>query len=120
MNAVLGAEPVPFLALTVILFGLAALATGRGLADAWRPARQIIPCALLLAAADRFLLYALFEAPLLSPSGFLAAASVLGLVMSAAYFRARARKMVRQYPWLYEPSGPFGWRARGPHSGSRG
>ena len=118
MNAVLGAEPVPFLGLTVILFGLAALATGRGLAEAWRSAWQIVPCALLLAAADRFLHYALFEAPLLSPTGMLVAASLLGLIMSGAYFHARARKMVRQYPWLYEGNGPFGWRARRPHGGS--
>jgi hypothetical protein len=25
---------------------------------------------------------------------------------------ARAGQMVRQYYWLYEPSGPLGWRLR--------
>ena len=38
--------------------------------------------------------------------------TVLGLIMAVAFFRARARKMVRQYPWLYEPNGPLGWRTR--------
>jgi branched-chain amino acid transport system ATP-binding protein len=95
-----------------VLFGLAAAATGRALAQEWRPAWQIVPAALLLVAADRFLHYALFEAPLGSPTGFLTAAAVLGLITAAAYFYARARKMVRQYPWLYEPSGLLGWRAK--------
>jgi RsiW-degrading membrane proteinase PrsW (M82 family) len=114
LNDILGTEPLPFFGMTVILFGLAAAATGRALAESWRPARQMIPAALLLIVADRFLHYALFAAPLGSVSGFLAAAAVLGLIMALAYFRARARKMVRQYPWLYEPSGLLGWRARQP------
>ncbi|WP_409017938.1 DUF6867 family protein [Azospirillum sp. BE72] len=25
---------------------------------------------------------------------------------------AIARRMVNQYPWLYETAGPFGWRER--------
>ena len=45
----------------------------------WKPAWQIAPLTLLLAAADRFLHYALFAAPLGSLSGLLAAAAVLGL-----------------------------------------
>jgi len=118
LNEILGAAPAPFFGLTVVLFGLAAVATGRALAQGWRPAWQIAPTTLLLAAADRFLLYALFDASFASASGFAAAAALLGLIMSAAYYQARARKMVRQYPWLYEPSGPFGWRAKGPRGGS--
>ena len=116
MNDILGTEPIAFVGMTVILFGLAAALTGRALADGWRPAWQMIPAVLLLTIADRFLHYALFAAPLGSVSGFLAALAVLGLIMALAYFRARARKMVRQYPWLYEPSGPLGWRAKRPDS----
>ena len=26
----------------------------------------------------------------------------------------RARQMARQYPWLYERTGPFSWRERKP------
>ena len=73
---------------------------------------------LLLALADRFLHYALFEAPLTSFSGFLVAAAVLGLITSGAFFYTRAGKMVRQYPWLYERNGPLGWRAKQPKSPS--
>ena len=112
MSAILGTEPLAFFGLTIVLFGLAAAATGRALAQSWRPAWQIIPAALFLAVVDRFLHYALFEAPLDSLSGLLAAAGVIGLVMSGAFFYARARKMVRQYPWLYERNGLLGWRAK--------
>ena len=118
MNAVLGTEPLAFFGMTVILFGLAAAATGRALARQWRPARQIVPAILLLAIASRFLHYALFAAPLDSLSGLLIAAAVLGLIMAIAFCHARARKMVRQYPWLYEPSGPLGWRTKEPRGPS--
>ena len=74
----------------------------------------MLPVTLLLAAADRFLLYALFGAALLSASGFVLAAALIALVIAASYYHARAGKMVQQYPWLYERSGPFGWRAKSP------
>lgn len=112
MSDILGTEPIPFVGMTVILFGLAAAATGRTLATQWRPAWQIIPATLLLAIANRFLHYALFAAPLDSLSGVLVAAAVLGLIMAVAFRHARVRKMLRQYPWLYEPNGPLSWRAR--------
>jgi hypothetical protein len=114
LTAILGAEPAPFIGVTIVLFGLAALLTGRVLAQTWRPGWQIPPLALLLAAADRFLLYALFEAPLASLGGFAVAAGLLAAIMSAAYYHARAAKMVQQYPWLYERRGPFGWRPKLP------
>jgi len=114
VSELLGGEAGPFLGMTVGLFGFAGLLTGRAMAQTWRPGWQIIPVALLLAAADRFLLFALFGATLLSPTGFVVAAAVLALITAASYYRVRARKMVQQYPWLYERSGPFGWRAKSP------
>ncbi|MGE0259260.1 MAG: DUF6867 family protein [Alphaproteobacteria bacterium] len=114
MSEILGTEPVPFVGMTVILFGLAAAATGRALAQSWKPAWQIAPAVMLLAVADRFLHYALFDAPLGSLGGFLVAAAVLGLIASGAFFHARAARMVRQYPWLYERNGVLGWRAKQP------
>jgi hypothetical protein len=38
-------------------------------------------------------------------------AALIG-VGAAAYRLILARKMVTQYPWLYEPAGPFGWREK--------
>ena len=98
--------------MTVALFGGAAYLTGQMLAQRWRPAWQFLPVALLLAAADRFLLYALFAAELTSLGGFLVATAMLGAILLAAYCLTRARKMVQQYPWLYERRGPFGWREK--------
>jgi len=109
---VLGASPAAFLGLTVVLFGGAALATGRALARRWRPTWQNLPYALLLAAGDRFLLYALFDGELLSASGYLCAAVILLALCLLAQRLTLARLMVQQYPWLYRPAGPFFWRAR--------
>lgn len=111
MTALLG-EIGSFFAMTVVFFGGAAFLTGQALAQGWRPGWQILPFTLLLAAADRFLLYALFAAELASLSGFLIAAAMLGAILLAAYYLTRARKMVQQYPWLYERRGPFGWREK--------
>ena len=112
MPALLGAEPGAFFGLTLVLFGAAGLATGRALARSWRPAWQALPYALLLGIGDRFLLYALFDGELLSASGYgIAAAIVLALAL-LSYRATQARLMVRQYPWLYEPAGPFSWRER--------
>jgi hypothetical protein len=112
MAAFLGAPPASFLELTVLLFGAAAIASGRALARNWRPSWQILPYALLLAAGDRFLLYALFDGTLLSVTGYAAAAALLLAVCLAAFRVTLVRLMVRQYPWLYEKAGPFAWRER--------
>ena len=112
MSALLGGTVSEFFRLTVVLFGFAAFLTGQAMAQNWRPAWQIMPAALLLTVADRFLLYAMFGAELASPGGFLIAAAILAAVAGAAYYYTRARKMVQQYPWLYERRGPFGWREK--------
>ena len=105
--------PVPsVIAMTVVLFGAAAALTGQALARNWRPAWQLLLYALLLAAADRFLLFALFGGRLLSASGYAIAAVVLFAIAAVAFRITRARRMVRQYPWLYERDGWFAWRTR--------
>jgi hypothetical protein len=67
----------------------------------------------MLAATDRFLAFALFSGDLASLSGFLAAWACLGVVAAAGFRATRAGQMVAQYPWLFERTGPFSWRARG-------
>jgi uncharacterized protein DUF6867 len=114
VTTLLGSESGPFFGMTVLLFGFAALLTGQALAQSWRPAWQILPSALLIAGADRFLLYALFAGELPSASGLLIAAAILAAITAAAYYLTRARKMVEQYPWLYQRSGPFGWHPKQP------
>jgi len=55
-----------FLLLTVIIGGAAAYASGKAIAQTWRPYRQVPFYCLLLAAGVRFCHFALFEEPLLS------------------------------------------------------
>ncbi|HZB90899.1 MAG TPA: hypothetical protein VE397_05630 [Stellaceae bacterium] len=112
MAAWLGGAPLSFFGMTLLLFGFAALATGRALARNWRPLWQAVPYAALLALGDRFLLYALFGGALLSASGYVLAWAMLLLIAGLAYRASEARLMVRQYPWLYERRGPLGWRER--------
>ena len=111
ITALLGAGPGAFLGLT-LLFGAAALATGRALARSWRRPWQTVPYALLLGIGDRFLLYALFGGELLSASGYAITSVVLAALALLAHRLTRARLMVRQYPWLYEAAGPLSWRPR--------
>jgi len=101
-----------FLGLTLVLFGGAAWMTGQAVAGTWRPGWQIVPYGLLLAAADRFAGWALFRAKFGPPIGFTLDAAVLLVIAALAWQRTRACLMVRQYPWLYAPLGPFRWRVR--------
>jgi hypothetical protein len=102
-----------FLGLTVILFGGAAFMMGQAIADTWRPAWQNLPYGLLMAAGCRFLTFGLFGAPLLSVGGYIASVVVILALAFVAWRMARARRMVAQYPWLYDTDGPFGWKEKG-------
>jgi hypothetical protein len=101
-----------FIGLTVILFGGAAFMMGQAIAETWRPAWQNLPYGLLLAAANRFLDGALFQGPWFSLSQYLLDAVVIVGIALFAYRVTRARKMVNQYPWLYEQAGLLAWRDR--------
>jgi hypothetical protein len=112
MEAALGSSPGVFFGVTVVLFGFAAVMTGQALARTWRPARQLVPYALLLAAGARFFSYALFEGELLSLGGYVIGAIILLALALAAHRVTLARKMVTQYPWLYDRAGLFTWRQK--------
>lgn len=106
--------PLPFLvAIGMALSAGAAWLTGQAIAETWRPSWQVVPAAILLAAADRFLDYALFRGTLLSvPAALSTLAAILALALIAWRLR-RVGKMVTQYPWLYRRAGPFAWREIG-------
>lgn len=103
---------------TGILGGLAAWATGRAIAETWRPYYQLVAYMTLLGAAVRFIHFALFEAELLSLPSYLADMLYLLAVGSLAYRMTLAHRMVSQYRWLYERVGLFGWRERVPGADS--
>jgi hypothetical protein len=112
MDLYLGTTPGVFLAVSVTVLGGAAYMTGQALAGAWRPVWQVVLYCLLLALAARFLIYALFQGTLLSPTGYLTDAAVLLLIGLVSYRLRHVSRMVQQYPWLYERTGPLGYRAR--------
>jgi hypothetical protein len=89
-----------FLGISVILGGLAAFSTGRALARNWRPLWLALAYCLPLAAAMRFLHYALFEERLLSAQGyaldFLVAAGFAWL----GFKLTRGSQMKKHYHWI--------------------
>jgi hypothetical protein len=102
-----------FLLLTVTIGGAAAYASGRAIAQTWRPFWQVPLYSLLLAAGVRFCHFALFEEPLLSPVGY-AVDFLVALLLAALGFRLlRARQMAAQYAWLFQRSGALSWRRKG-------
>lgn len=101
-----------YMLVTVTLGGAAARVTGSAIAATWRPPWQILGAVFLLACAVRFFHYALFAEPFLSLRLFLLDYGVLLLFAAAGYQLKRARQMVEQYPWAYEPSGLLSWRRK--------
>lgn len=115
MNEVLpwlGNTPWSWLLTLVALMVPAALATGRGVAVTWRPSWQVGVYAGLLAAAHRFIDYALSEGRLWALGGFVLAWVALAVAGLAMHRATRAAMMVAQYPWLHVRDGLFGWRDR--------
>jgi hypothetical protein len=103
---------------TGILGGGAAWLTGRAIARAWQAPRHVVVAMTLIAAAARFIHFALFHGNLLSLSSY-ASDLCIFLVMGLLAWRAtRASQMVRQYPWLYARSGPLSWRKIGQNNES--
>lgn len=110
MIGVLGSSLGVFIGLTVVLFGGCGVMTGQALAEGWKSPAEVLTYSVLMGLGDRFLVYGLFGGPLLSLSGFVVHTLVIGAITFVSYRMALARRMVAQYPWLYERSGPFGWR----------
>lgn len=116
MIPVLGATLLDFIFITIVLMGFAAWMTGQGLARGWKPMWHVLPYGMLLGGADRFLTWGLFNEDkpeiLWLFSGYLIDTAIIVAIMFLAYRFTQTGKMVLQYPWLYERSGPFGWRQK--------
>ncbi len=94
----------------LVAMGFAATMTAKALANTWRPMWQPIAYCGLLGFADRFLVFALYDGDLFSLTGYLVDTAILIAISVLAFQLNKAKKMVSQYPWLYEPAGPLGWR----------
>jgi hypothetical protein len=101
-----------FILLTVLIGGWAAWRAGQAQAQSWGATWPVVAYAAALAGAVRFLHYALFSEPLLSPNNYLVDFVYLLTVAFIGYRVRRVRHVTEQYPWLFERSGPLGWKAR--------
>ena len=112
MESLLGTSLGVYIGLTVILFGFAAYMTGQAVALNWEGVWKVVVYCVLLGFADRFLTFALFDGELLSVTGYLVDTATLILIGLVSFRYNRVRKMVTQYPWLYERVGLFAWREK--------
>ncbi len=98
-----------FLLVTVVLAGGAAYLTGRAVARTWLTDRNLIIYMVLLAAATRFIHFALFQGTLLSPYYYLVDLVVLIAIAMLGKRVTRSKQMARQYSFIYDRSGPISW-----------
>ena len=112
MEALLGTTPGVSFGMTVVVMGFVAFMTGQALAATWKPMGQVVLYGLLLGLGDRFLIFSLYGGELLSLSGYLIDSAVLVAISLFAYRLTQARKMITQYPWIYERAGLLSWRDR--------
>jgi hypothetical protein len=101
-----------FFGVSVVLFGFAAFLMGQAIAETWRPVWQNVAYGLLLALGNHFIDCALFGKDWLSLTHYVVDAIWIIVIALLAYRITLARKMVQQYPWLYERSGLLSWRQR--------
>lgn len=114
MQGILYEEPTVwlFLLVTVVMGGWLAWMTGRAIALTWRPQYQLVVYVLVLGLVVRFIHYALFHATLLTLHYYIVDTVILMAFAYAGWRYNRARQMTRQYHWLFERTGPFGWKPR--------
>jgi uncharacterized membrane protein len=103
-----------FILVTVLMGGLAAYASGKAIAETWRPFWQVPLYMLVIAGAVRFCHFALFEATLISAPSYVVDFLIAVAAASLGYRLVRARQMAVQYGWLFRRAGPLGWRPREP------
>lgn len=112
MQGILYEEPSvwTFLLVTLVMGGGASWMTGRALAVTWAPIWHGIFYFLLLAAAVRFIHFALFHGTLLSLHYYLVDALFVIVIGLIGFRYKRTQQMTTQYPWLYIRSGLLSWR----------
>ena len=114
------------IAFTIGLFGFLSFMTGMSVARAWQSIGTVVAYSVLLGFGERFMTQAIvFERFYMVVDIFWSAEDGLKLAFdvyvfvsfaicltfsATAFYAMRATLMVRQYPWIYERSGVFGWR----------
>ena len=98
-------ELLVFFLFTFGIMGGAGFLMGRAIAGTWRPLWWVGFYSCGLGAADRFLVYALFQGDLSSLIGYLVDTAAIFLLGVLAYRLTQVAVLVRQYPWLFERTG---------------
>ncbi len=97
---------------TLVLGGGCAFLAGRAIASTWRSIWVALAAMIPMGFAVRFIHFALFNETLLLPRTYFVETLLLMAVAGLSFQLTRAKQMVSQYYWLYEPSGPLSWRLR--------
>lgn len=98
-----------FFFVTICLAGGAAMLTGRAIARSWQSDVELFLYMVLLAAATRFIHFALFEGSLLSLQYYVVDLVVISALAFLGKRLTRARQMARQYGFDYRANGPLSW-----------
>lgn len=101
-----------FALVTLVLGGAASWATGRAIAITWKPLWQLVLYSGLMTFAVRFIHYALFHQPFLTPGSVIIDYLVLLAIAFAGYRMMRAWQMQTQYPWVYSQTSPVSWQRK--------
>ncbi len=91
-----------YLLVTVVLGGLAAIVSGRAIAQTWRPQWHVPLYMAILSLAVRFIHYAIFGEVLLSLRNYAVDLVTLAALALLAYRHCRSRQMLEQYGFLGE------------------
>ena len=98
-----------FLLVTVVLAGGAGYLTGRAAARTWLPNAHLIVYMVVLAAAARFVHFALFHGTLLSLHYYIVDLIVIVIIAFIGKQVTRSRQMATQYSFIYQRTGPLSW-----------
>jgi uncharacterized membrane protein SirB2 len=103
----------PFIMISIVIGGWTAWMTGKGVAESWGKVwPHMVIYTLLLGIGVRFIHHALFFGTMFSAYYYVIDTVIL-MVFSFLGFRyTRANQMSSKYYWLYEKTGPFGWRLK--------
>jgi hypothetical protein len=102
-----------FLRGMVMLLGFwTAWRAGKAVADGWGGYEQVIAYTLLLGVVMRFMHYALFQGPFISPFYYVIDVVLLAVFSFSGFRIRRTRQMVQNYYWLYESTSAFSWKKK--------
>lgn len=115
MQGILYEEPSfwSFVMVSLLIGGWTAWRTGKSVAEGWgNIVPHVVIYTLLLGLGIRFVHHALFNGTMFSLQYYLVDTAILMLFSLLGFRYTRAAQMATKYYWLYEKTGPFGWKKK--------